>query len=837
MNTIFKKLCVGAISAVTAFSMCAMQYISDRESFAFAEETVETESIVHTTTGLHYIVENGEATITGCEDSLASLNIPAKIDGYPVKTIGEDAFLGNNKIESAVIADGITGIKENAFNCCRSMTSVQLPSTLTEIGEYAFRLCPINSVDIPAGITVINSHAFEGCDLQQLVIPEGVTEIKESAFESTHELTAVSLPSTLKIIGRNAFNYSFLKYIEIPYGVTTISEGTFSGCTSLKQVVLPESILYIEKNAFDYCPALKYLNIPQSLISIGDGAFEDTKITDFNIPDSVRYIGSYAFPETAVTEIVDGVEYIGKWAVDTVSGTSEITVREGTVGIAGHALSKIYKENTTVTLPSTLKYISDTAFYNAYGSSQKPEIIISEDNPDICIVDGNIYSKDKTQLIVYLGINGETAFTIPDGVHEIADYAFANNRVLTSVTFPDTLYYIGNYAFSSCRALTNPVFPEELQYIGDFAFEYCDALTEGIIIPDSVTEIGDSAFPSGATKSTASDLEIIDDWLIHVSSSYCTEIEIDSNIRGIANKACDTLNITSVTISGDVRYIGRSAFENCNELTDVTLGEGIISINDYAFSDCEKLNTPKIPDSVINVGAYAFKNCVSAIENIDGTGYVDSWAVQSDSSITTAAIRSGTRGISEAALSGCTELTSVKLPEGLCFINPEAFEACLSLKSIRLPDSLLTIDTAAFAYCTALEEINIPKNTVYMDYGAFAMCDSLKKITITNPQCIIYQSADTITDSSVIYGYTGSTAEEYAKMFDRTFVPLSNTIPVRGDVNADGVFDVADLILFQKWLLGIDNITLDDPYAADMTSDNHLNVFDLCAMKRELIGN
>lgn len=837
MNTIFRKLCAAAISAVAAFSICTMPYISDRQPFAYAEETVETESIVHAATGLHYIVENGEATITGCEDSLTSLNIPAEIDGYPVKTIGEEAFIGNNKIESAVIADGITQIKESAFNCCRFMTSVQLPSTLTEIGEYAFVLCPINSIEIPAGVTVINSYAFQNCDLQQLVIPEGVTEIKEGAFEGTSELTSVSLPSTLRIIGKKAFSYSFLKYIEIPYGVTTISESTFSGCTSLKQVVLPESILYIEKNAFDYCPALKYLNIPQSLISIGNGAFENTKITDFNLPDSVRYIGSYVFPETAVTEIVDGVEYIGKWVVDTVSGTSEITVREGTVGIAGHALSRIYTENTTITLPSTLKYISDTAFYNAYGSSQKPEIIISDDNPDICIVDGNIYSKDKTQLIVYLGINDETSFTVPDGVYEIADYAFANNRVLTSVTFPDTLYYIGNYAFSSCRALTNPVFPEGLQYIGDFAFEYCDALTEGIIIPDSVTEIGDSAFPSGATKSKEYSLEVIDDWLMHCSSSYYTEIEIASNIRGIANKACDTHSITSVTISGEVKYIGKSAFENCNELTDVTLGEGIISINDCAFSDCEKLNTLKIPDSVINVGADAFKNCVSAIENIDGIGYVDSWVVQSDSSVTTAAVRSGTRGISEAALYGCTELTSVGLPEGLCFINPEAFEACLSLKSIKLPDSLLTIDTAAFAYCTALEEINIPKNTVYMDYGAFAMCDSLKKITITNPECIICQSADTIADSAVIYGYTGSTAEEYAKMFDRTFVALSNTAPVRGDVNADGVFDVADLILFQKWLLDIDNITLDNPSAADMTSDNQLNVFDLCAMRIELIGN
>ena len=60
---------------------------------------------------------------------------------------------------------------------------------------------------------------------------------------------------------------------------------------------------------------------------------------------------------------------------------------------------------------------------------------------------------------------------------------------------------------------------------------------------------------------------------------------------------------------------------------------------------------------------------------------------------------------------------------------------------------------------------------------------------------------------------------------------------IRGDVNADGEFDIADVVLLQNWLLGRNNAELADWESADLSNDRKLNVFDLCLMKRELFGS
>ena len=131
----------------------------------------------------------------------------------------------------------------------------------------------------------------------------------------------------------------------------------------------------------------------------------------------------------------------------------------------------------------------------------------------------------------------------------------------------------------------------------------------------------------------------------------------------------------------------------------------------------------------------------------------------------------------------------------------------------------------AFAYCKALEELTIPENTVYMDFAAFAECEALSKITVFNPDCIIYPATETISGNAVIYGYTGSTAEEYAVMFDRQFVALDNIPKVKGDVNADGEFNVADAVMLQKYL--ISNSTLIDWTMGDLCEDGIIDILTL----------
>lgn len=213
--------------------------------------------------------------------------------------------------------------------------------------------------------------------------------------------------------------------------------------------------------------------------------------------------------------------------------------------------------------------------------------------------------------------------------------------------------------------------------------------------------------------------------------------------------------------------------------------------------------------------------------------YVDSWAVDADTAIKSANLRGGTRGISELAFYECTEMTSANLPDSVNFINDEAFEMCLSLTELKLSENLACIDIGAFAYCIALKEAEIPESTVYMDYAAFAGCEALEKITINPPDCLIYDDEDTISSSAVIYGYTNSSAETYAKIFNRKFVPIGEITRVKGDVNADGTFGIADLVMMEEWLLGAGE--MDDWIAGDLCEDNVIDVYDLCVMRSELL--
>lgn len=830
------KICAAATAAAVSF--CGIPMICSGnavELSSYAESGVD--DLVDAGTGIRYIISDGAAIVTGCDENAVSLNIPAQLGGVPVKAIGERAFESHNKLQTVTIAEGVVSIEKEAFLHCRQLVSAQLPSTVTNIGISAFDTCDsLTEVNIPDGITVINERAFYNCELEYVELPEGAKEIRERAFESNSNLLEVYIPDSVEVIGKNAFSgCQMLQYIVLP-GVVRIEEYAFEGCTNMKKVILNNTLTYIGNDAFSYDRALKEIELPDSLITIGDHAFNDTGITNLTIPDNVQYIGAFAIPSDAVTETVDGVKYIGKWAVGCDSSWgNNFKVREGTVGIAEFTFASLYSGETSVELPSTIKYICQPVFYG----SKMAEITISKDNPDICAVDNIIFSKDMTRLILYPQSKTDESYVIPDSVVEIGENAFADNKSLKNITFPDSVKYIDAHAFENCSGLTDLKLPNNLIEIGEYAFAGLKGLdysysSYSIDIPDSVTKIGRDAFSgSNCYKNYDNNINMVDDWIIFFGGSYNTTIEITKETRGIADMAFNHGEFQEIILPNTVEYIGDSAFSDCYQLEKIQLPEQLISIGDNAFANCNDLTAPVIPDSVVHIGAAAFDNCFAAMEDVEGVKYVDSWAVDADTAIKSANLRGGTRGISELAFYECTEMTSANLPDSVNFINDEAFEMCLSLTELKLSENLACIDMGAFAYCIALKEAEIPESTVYMDYAAFAGCEALEKITVNSPDCLIYDDEDTISSSAVIYGYTNSSAETYAKIFDRKFVPIGEITRVRGDVNADGTFGIADLVMMEEWLLGAGE--MDDWIAGDLCEDNVIDVYDLCVMRSELL--
>jgi uncharacterized repeat protein (TIGR02543 family) len=181
--------------------------------------------------------------------------------------------------------------------------------------------------------------------------------------------------------------------------------------------------------------------------------------------------------------------------------------------------------------------------------------------------------------------------------------------------------------------------------IDDYAFVYCQNLV-GIIIPDSVTSIGESAFDQCGFVS----------------------ITIPDSVTSIGSGAFyGCYSLVSVTIGNNVTSIGDNAFIGCNSLTNVTIPDSVKSIGDFSFSGCSALTSITIPDNVTAIGMCAFTNCTNLNE------------VKIPNSVTT---------IEEETFSGCNSLTSITIPNSVTFIENAAFFGCTSLASVTFEGTI-----------------------------------------------------------------------------------------------------------------------------------------------------
>jgi len=131
-------------------------------------------------------------------------------DGYYSSSndkIGDNAFFGCSGLTSIILPSGVTEIGYNAFSGCSGLTSLTLPSGVTEIGYFAFSGCSgLTSLTLPSGVTEIGYNAFSGCSgLTSIILPSGVTEIGGYAFFGCSGLTSLTLPTGVTKIGYDAF--------------------------------------------------------------------------------------------------------------------------------------------------------------------------------------------------------------------------------------------------------------------------------------------------------------------------------------------------------------------------------------------------------------------------------------------------------------------------------------------------------------------------------------------------------------------------------------------------------------------------------------------------------
>ena len=233
------------------------------------------------------------------------------------------------------------------------------------------------------------------------------------------------------------------------------------------------------------------------------------------------------------------------------------------------------------------------------------------------------YSKDGRKLLKAPGeLSG--AYSVKEGTRIICDLAFSFCSSLSEIVIPSSVTSIGDGAFSCCHSLSEIVIPSSVTSIGDHAFSGCDSLSE-IVIPSGVTSIGNYAFsgcsslkyisiPKSVIGLNGNPFARWDGKLECLSPNFVYEDDILFNKDKSRIISFRNQNVESYVIPSSVTSIGKGAFTGCYSLSEIVIPSSVTCIGDGAFSFCRSLSEIVIPSSVTSIGDWAFSNCDSLSE-------------------------------------------------------------------------------------------------------------------------------------------------------------------------------------------------------------------------------
>ena len=726
-----------------------------------------------------------------------------------------------SQINRVVIESGVTTVGSDAFSDCDNLTAVELPDTLTAIGDYAFASSGIDEIAIPDGVVTIGAGAFWRTKLVDVVIPDSVTTIGESAFRYCWEMKTLHLGSGLTTVEDYAFNRCeaavtlstdnralvlednallnaektrLIQYFEgpadtdraktytIPTGVEDICDGAFDCCDDLITIVIPDTVQRIGQEAFGQCDNLEELTIPASVTQIEDSAFF------FNVyPVHVAAENTVYCSENGVvySKNKDTLYYAGT-AVGAYSIPSSV------VSIGGGAVARA--AITSLTIPASVERIGNGAF-------------------ELC---------EQLQTITFLG-----------SIKEIGRSTFSGCHSLNRVTIPESLKKISASAFSSCTDLRSVTIPKSVTTIEWGAFEACDALLdvyyagskadwERINIDEYNAPLIDAAIHyDGSTEILVPDVVTLGEAEANADGVVVTwEKATNAVWYKVYRKDAVNTEWTEIAMVRNTSYTDRDVEEGATYTYTVqgVASDGKTLSPDYdttgvsvkVDAEPENLGRGNCGAGGVNDSSVRWILTSDGTMTISGTGAMAIWEAEEypwlelRDQIRSVVIRTGVTTVGSYAFSDCNNLETVEFPNTLTTIGEGAFMYA-NLRDVVIPDSVRTIESNAFERCGMMSRLSLGSGLTTIGDFAFVGCASSVRISEDNRAFVVEDGALFNADKTELIRFFSGWATSYtipagvkeigAGAFDDCWNLRTITIP-------DGVQSIRSGAFAHLWELG-----------------------------------
>lgn len=564
-----------------------------------------------------YDLSGSRATIVSYSGTGGNVTVPSTVGGYSVYQFGKGTtgsntapVFNNDNISpntTVTFQEGASIIGRTAFNQCTNISSVTFPESLTTLGSASNSTGPfygctgLTYVYLPSHLTMIGGYAFAGCtSLTTITIPNSVTTLWAACFANSGLTGTLTIPdsvTSLRDSVPNAAgmfeNCTGLTAINFGSGMTSICPSMFKGCTGLTSITIPSTITAIKGHnwggygAFQGCTSLSTVNLPNTLTEIGESTFQEcTSLTSISIPDSVTEIKKMAFQQSGITSISlppnltiisekcfyacnligdlsipQGVTTIESLAFYNNQNITSITLPESLIEIKSRAFSYC-KGLTEIVLPNSLKYIRESAFAECRGVNtpliipDSVEIIEKSAFDTLVNLPSVTLGTGLKELSGFGGCTLLTSIEIPYGVTKIGDYAFSGTSI-TSIEIPDTVTEIGaNAIYMITNFDSDIILPTSVTKIGNNAFAYLPrnvstTVDHTVLIPNSVTSIGRYCLESNKFSTLIIASDVVPTTNIASSSKFTTVLDLSDTVDYSVNRYGIPSNATVSDSIGD----------------------------------------------------------------------------------------------------------------------------------------------------------------------------------------------------------------------------------------------------------------------------------------------